>query len=44
VVKSSDPKVDAIVRLASLAGFDGDHTREIVAAFDPGCVKRLAGL
>ena len=35
VVRSTDPKVDAIVRLASLAGLDADHTREIVGALDP---------
>jgi transposase-like protein len=35
VVKSADPKADAIARLASLSGFDADRTKEIVAATDP---------
>jgi hypothetical protein len=34
-VRSADPKIDAIVRVATLAGFDGDHAKEIVAALDP---------
>ena len=35
VVKSSDPKADAIARLATLLGQDGDRVKEIVVAFDP---------
>lgn len=35
VVRSSDPKADAIARLATLLGFDGKWIKEVVAAFDP---------
>lgn len=30
-----DPKAEAVARLATLLGYDGNHARAIVAAFDP---------
>ena len=35
VVKSTDPKADAVARIVTLAGGNGGKAREIVAAFDP---------
>lgn len=35
VVKSTDPRADAVARLVTLAGGNGGKAREIVAAFDP---------
>jgi hypothetical protein len=35
VVRSADPKADAIARLVSLVGGDGEQAKAIVQAFDP---------
>jgi hypothetical protein len=44
VVKNSDAKADAITRLATLLGGNGERTKEIVQAFDPVLVPMFLEL